>query len=366
MSLFRFKRRREAGHAGSADDSPNRADAESLLAQADALSEQGRAAEAIALLTDANRARRDGRIERRLALLRYEAFQQFVPPSTPGPWPDVEDRWPEARIPEISAGALTSDTLRSAVQHHGSLIVRGLLPPEQVAALTGDIDRALAAYDARLRDEHDAALADWYEPYPYDTISEIAHKRARGSVMTVESPPALFDLVEVFRATGLDRLAREYFGEAPALLARKATLRRVPPGNFGGWHQDGAFMGEGIRSINVWIALTDCGVDAPGLEVIGRRVDELLPTGNGAFAEWGIKATDAVAYGGDDIVLPRFAAGDAMLFDHMLVHHTAFSPQMTRDRHAIETWMFAPSTYAAMTTAREDGYTPRDQIPIVL
>ena len=38
---------------------------------------------------------------------------------------------------------------------------------------------------------------------------------------------------------------------------------------------------------------------------------------------------------------------------------------MVNDRHAIETWLFSPSTYGAMTTDVEEGYSPRDQIPVV-
>jgi hypothetical protein len=341
-------------------------DATEVLAQADELSEKGRAIDAVRLLTDANRSRRDGRIEHRLTLLRYEAFRQDISPQEPPPWPVVDDLWPGERVPELRPDQLTATSLHSAVQHHGSVIVRGLLTSGQVAPLVADIDRALAAHDARIDDQPAADIAHWYEPFTYDDVSPRAGKRSRGSLMTVESPPALFDVLEMFESTGLRRLAHDYFGEPPALLARKGTLRRVSPGTFAGWHQDGAFMGEGIRSLNVWIALTDCGVDAPGLELIGRRVDRLLPTGNGAFAEWGIRAPDAVACGGDDIVCPTFAAGDAMMFDHFLVHHTAFAPGMTRDRHALETWLLAPSTYGAMTRPRQDGYSPRDQIPLAL
>ncbi len=49
---------------------------------------------------------------------------------------------------------------------------------------------------------------------------------------------------------------------------------------------------------------------------------------------------------------PHFRAGDAMLFD-MLLHRTAVGPEMTRERYAMETWLFAPSTY------------PDGQIPVV-
>ena len=150
----------------------------------------------------------------------------------------------------------------------------------------------------------------------------------------------MFDLLEVFGEVGIDRLVRDYFAESPAILARKATLRHVTPAKMAGWHQDGAFMGAGIRSLNVWITLTGCGHDAPGLEVVGRRVDQLVPSRDGAHAAWGINAQDAEAFGGQDIEKPLFDAGDAMLFDHLLVHRTAFNAGMTRDRFAIETWLF--------------------------
>ena len=38
-----------------------------------------------------------------------------------------------------------------------------------------------------------------------------------------------------------------------------------------------------------------------------------------------------------------FRAGDALLFDHLLLHRTAVGPGMTRERYAMETWLFAPS-----------------------
>ena len=45
------------------------------------------------------------------------------------------------------------------------------------------------------------------------------------------------------------------------------------------------------------------------------------------------------------IVRPEFEAGDALLFDHLLVHRTAGSPDDDRERYAIESWFFAPTAY---------------------
>ena len=61
-------------------------------------------------------------------------------------------------------------------------------------------------------------------------------------------------------------------GERPALSVKKSTLRRVPVDTQTDWHQDGAFIGEDIRTCNGWIALTDCGGDPPGVELVPPRV----------------------------------------------------------------------------------------------
>jgi hypothetical protein len=34
-----------------------------------------------------------------------------------------------------------------------------------------------------------------------------------------------------------------------------------------------------------------------------------------------------------------------LIFDHMFLHRTAILPGITRDRHALETWFFAPALY---------------------
>ena len=54
------------------------------------------------------------------------------------------------------------------------------------------------------------------------------------------------------------------------------------------------------------------------------------------------------------VLRPDFAAGDALLFDHLFLHRTAAGPGMTRERYAMENWFFAPSAY------------PEGQIPVLL
>ena len=55
----------------------------------------------------------------------------------------------------------------------------------------------------------------------------------------------------------------------------------------GRWHQDGAFLGEHIRAFNCWLALTPCGTDAPGLDIVPKRFDHIVPN-DGARYDWAI------------------------------------------------------------------------------
>lgn len=112
--------------------------------------------------------------------------------------------------------------------------------------------------------------------------------RISGSVLAADSPRGMYLLLETFYELGIDKLITEYFGERPALSAEKTTLRKVVPGiEPGGWHQDGQFLGTSIRSLEVWIALSDCAVDAAGLELVPTRRNHIVATGtNGAEHDW--------------------------------------------------------------------------------
>ncbi len=165
----------------------------------------------------------------------------------------------------------------------------------------------------------------------------------------------LYELLEVIDDTGVGALIAEHLGERPALSANKCTLRRVPITTNTDWHQDGAFLGEQVRTIDLWLALSHCGSDAPGLDIVPRRIDHVVETGTeGAYFDWSVSPAVVAEVAGDvEVIRPVFEPGDALLFDHLLLHRTAAGPEMTRERYAIETWFFAPSAY------------PNGQIPLV-
>jgi len=319
--------------------------------------------DAIAPLMEANRELHDPEIERRLLELRHGAFSELdgpggVTPSAPAERPAADDEG----LPALTAEELSADAVRAAILGYGSVLVRGLISAERAASLKDDLDRAFEARDAHVAGRPAEETSPWFEPfepapeYDFGKPQWNRFKRGGGSVWAADSPRVMFELLDAYESVGLTGLIEEYIGERPALSMHKSVLRRVTPDTGTDWHQDGAFLGEGIRTINVWLALTACGRDAPGLDVVPRRFDDVLETGTeGAIFDWAIspKLVDEILDGVPP-ARPTFAPGDAILFDELNLHRTAAEPEMTGVRYATETWCFAPSVY------------PPEQVPFVV
>jgi hypothetical protein len=319
-------------------------EARAALRDAGALVAAGRHLEALDLLS--SRALGSGvpEVEIRLSELRYAAYADLEaagPPSWPVPTEGV-DRSGPAEIPEVEAADLTVDAIRRAMQSRGSLLVRGLFA-DHTERFVEAIDTALAS---RGTEE-----GPWWRNLPLPREEAVSLGRhwvaGGGGLLACDSPHVLDMLFTTYTELGLREIVGGYLGERPVLSGNKCTLRRVPIDSNTDWHQDGAFLGEGIRTLNVWLALNHCGDTAPGLDVLPKRLDEIAPTGTeGALFPWAV--SDQVANelaGGEPIPRPIFEPGDALLFDHLCLHRTAAEDDMPEQRYATETWCFAPSAY---------------------
>ena len=332
---------------------------EQKLARVEASFAEGKIDEAIQMLESVleEYPEPDGYI--RLAEMRHSGFfkkplavsEVFWPPCVEG------SAHPENVIPEVQASTLTPENLGGGILGHGALVVRGLLNKAQTELLVNAIDNAFAANDQHAQT---GATSEWFSPLKpciENGTVRIARQFIRdgGGTLAVDSPKALSQLIQVIRNTPAADAIAGYLKETPALSAKKTTLRRVSPESNSGWHQDGAFLGKGIRTVNLWIALTDCGTDAPSMDMIPKRLNSIIKTGGGeASFSWSLDdAAVAEATGNLDPVRLQFKAGDAILFDELNLHRTATDKQMKQNRYAIEAWFFAPSSY------------PLNQIPVL-
>lgn len=320
--------------------------------------------DAIERLSQGNRERRDIRYEQLLAQCRYELFAANPPESSETVMQSLGIKDPFegcSHLPEIQAEQLNAQTLFAAIQFHGALIVRGLLNEQKALDMADGVRRTLDACGQWHQQQRSTFDSPWYWRLPLPETCDLAPARlwveGAGGVWTADSPRMLYELIEVLEQAKVIPAIAGYFGERPLLSVGKSTLRCVPSTiRVADWHQDGAFMGSEIRSVNVWLSLSHCGEDASGLEVLPKRLSRVLPTGShGANFDWSV-GPGIVELAGEGLatVSPAFAPGDAMLFDHFFLHRTGIPEGIAKDRYAIESWFFAPSAY------------PRQQVPLWL
>jgi ectoine hydroxylase-related dioxygenase (phytanoyl-CoA dioxygenase family) len=155
----------------------------------------------------------------------------------------------------------------------------------------------------------------------------------------------MHDLLAALDEAGARKLLTELLGERPVLWATKCAMRKVPADATAAWHQD-SFLGTSNRTINIWIALSECGRDAPGLDVLPPRLDHFVERPYGPPIDYVVAPETVNALAADTPVLrPDFSPGDALIFDQFLLHQTGYGPDLTRQRYGFECWFFTPSTY---------------------
>lgn len=280
--------------------------------------------------------------------------------SAPRPdWPPQAKPLDADGFPDLNASDLDLDTLTAGLQQYGGLTLRDVITPQEAAGLRAKLDHILDLAESQKRGESvdvtEGGRAAWRTTLHDPATGRPAGPKWRwenrdfpGEAPIADSPHLALELIEMYRRVGLTQLVERYLGEPGAVSLQKWTMRRVPPTAYSSWHQDGNKLGgDAVRSVNVWIALSDCGVDAPGLDVIPLRLTEIVPTGTpGAYFTWDV-APDVVdqVREGRPVISPHFRVGDAFVFDHWLLHRTGVHENFTKDRYALETWFFAPSHF---------------------
>jgi hypothetical protein len=281
------------------------------------------------------------------------------------------------QIPEIDASKLTVDILKQAIREKGCLIARNFFDAAEVKEMRSYVDYAFAINDNRdnfihqylakqidLEEVLEKTRADIEEKLKsnptYTNTLKLGKKLAQPlgknkSHLTAQTPILTEKLFKLYEKKQLKALLRSYFGNEPCVSVYKWVLRRAdPPAEPIDFHQDGAFMGDEITSLNCWISLSDCGAgcDLHGMDIVPVRHMNAFAKGTGIL-NWTISQQSVVdAYSEDGIVTPTFRAGDMFFFDHLLVHRSQSIPNPASKRYAIETWFFDSVNF------------PKNQIPL--
>jgi len=310
--------------------------------------------EELETLTRTNRERPDAETEVRLVELRHAVGIRQMDEARDGvvyPEPAF-DRLPDGNgdLAGIAPAELSPEVFGAGILRDGCVLIRGAVDRDAALALADEIDRAFEARDAA--DTSGSAEGRYYSEFmPAPAFRESLQRdwiAGGGGLWAADSPHLLFEMLQTFEGAGLQNAIRGYLGEPPLISVQKCTLRRVDPDAGRGWHQDGAFLGD-VRALNIWLSLSHCGDEAPGMDIVPRRLDGILPTGTeGAMFNWSVSEQVAEEAAGETgIVRPIFEPGDVLLFDDLFLHSTAAEPSMPKSRWAIESWFFGASASPA-------------------
>ena len=305
----------------------------------------------IETLTTENRLSPSREAERRLVRLRHMAgirLLQDAPGTARFAAAASDLLGPADPLPEYTPTQLSPELLRAGILRDGCLLVRGLVPRDGALALAEEIDHGFAQRERR--DAGEVPAAGYYEEFAPRTGfgDEIVRPwiKQGGGLLAADAPKVHFQMMERFGAARLGALVGGYLGEPALISVHKTTLRKADPSVPGAWHQDGFFMGP-VRSLNLWLSLSRCGDEAPGLDIVPRRLEHYVATATEEAAlDYTISQRKVEQAAGETpVVRPIFEPGDALFFDELFLHQTGSDPSMPNPRFAIENWFFGGSGF---------------------
>jgi hypothetical protein len=311
--------------------------------------------EEVERIRQANLADPSRETERRLVRLRHLAGIRFVDeaPTAVDFVAAAAGRLPPGDpLPEIAASDLDPGLIRAGILRDGCLLVRGLMPRDRAEAMAYQIDEAFEQ-----RERHEAGQRidpGYYEEFvPDPRVGEPVVRgwiKQGGGLLAADAPTLHFEMMEMFGSARLRELVTAYLGEPALISVHKTTLRKADPSVPGAWHQDGFFMGE-VRSLNMWLSLSRCGDESPGLDLLPTRLEHYLATNTEEAAlDYTIsqrQVDEAATAVGTKVLRPIFEPGDALFFDELFLHQTGSDPSMKKPRYAIENWFFGGSSFPA-------------------
>lgn len=168
---------------------------------------------------------------------------------------------------------------------------------------------------------------------------------------------ARWQFFQLFEQSCLRDVVAGLLGPNAAMLINFCNPRRQRPlsskraSNPVPFHQDGAFMDKSSGVINFWTPLIDCGVKAPGLEVVtcnpGELLDPVKADGGAVGVYRSIDLSEeylAERYGRESFWAPELNCGDVLVFTEKTLHRTHITPEMDTLRISAELRCGDPTT----------------------
>lgn len=218
---------------------------------------------------------------------------------------------------------------------HGCQVWSGALAPRLVNDLCAQVSEVYARV-ARLHDSHG--------PWGVDERLDGVHYLPTAASFELSALPGHGDLLGGLDA-GLRHLVQGQLSGAQCDLNLCWVRRQMPERDRPeahaphSWHQDGVcghdFMGGRdedalVAMVTVWIALSECGRHAPGVELITSSPPALCPP---------LMLNDAALeprFGPDSRHTPELSPGDALVMLGHVLHRTHVTESMAAERRCVE------------------------------
>lgn len=227
------------------------------------------------------------------------------------------------KAPDFPASLFSLSKLNPLLQTQGAVLLRQLLPPDQLRQWLTPFAAAYAKADEQFQTgQMDAKTYHNFYMYGHADPHDVANYREW--------------LQSLLKHLALRNVLRTIFGPQALVLYTNSAPRRQAcerPEHAIGFHQDQEFMGCLSKAINIWVPLTPVGGDYPGLEL-------WLGSPQTALLSFEMSPEDRIAVcskiPAEALWRPVMKPGDVLLFTHYTVHRTWLDPAMTQTRLSYE------------------------------
>lgn len=230
----------------------------------------------------------------------------------------------------------------------GIALLSSVLPGDEISrrkCVTESLERILGSARLSPGKQQDPSLSGPEKVAP--TASSV-------TIGAVYSSPELSELLTTLAEGSVGKwVFSELGGQAVCDLDQAWIRRQYAPGDYPplhsphGWHQDGALgfqfnqtpdesgPASILNMVTCWIPFDACGLNAPGLEFVHRRLEKLL--GPAQLTDTSIRSQ----FPHTEFWHPVLEPGDALVFRGDILHRTYVASQMTRHRTSIELRFFS-------------------------
>ncbi len=210
--------------------------------------------------------------------------------------------------------------------HYGVVLIRSLFPKEEAQELIREVEDLFTVIESLLN---------------YNLLTSNAISYLKGG-HPADMIPNMRLLQNLLNQPRLIQSLQHYFNEDELVVHMESTgLRHCDPKkwqNYIPWHQDVHARRDSF--VTIWTPLCRVGEEAPGLEVLPRRLSEkVLKNTTGeevAYEGKGVPDAEVRRLFGDERFHPVMDVGDVMVFSPYNLHRTYVTESMSKARISLD------------------------------